>query len=208
MVIIVLQGCQCPQIMPDTQQNSTYSDSENSLQWYVMRVTYQRELIASRRLTELGVENFVPTRLFRSRGMGATSAVRIQRKALVHNYIFIRSDKATIDAIKSFELPYLRYVMHTVNNLRQPMVVPPEQMRSFILVTGTEDERLKLLDCSQADLRLGSKVRVVGGIFAGAEGVLVKVAGVRDRRVVVAIEGVAAVAMPKIEKELLEPIEI
>jgi transcription antitermination factor NusG len=87
------------------------------------------------------------------------------------------------------------------------MTVPEPQMRSFILVTGTEDERLLFLDPQSVDLKLGNRVRVIGGLFEGAEGVLVKVAGARDRRVVVKIDGVAAVATPKIERELLKIIE-
>ena len=178
---------------------------EQSAQWYVLRVTYQREMIAKRRLDELSTESFVPTKLVRVTLQNGRKS--LQRRALVHNYIFIHATRATIDQIKSFELPYLRYVMHTVNGVRQAMVVPEQQMRSFMLVTGTEDERLMLLDAQSEQLTSGTRVRVTGGIFAGAEGLLVKVAGARERRVVVRIEGIAAVATPRIERELLEKIE-
>jgi transcription antitermination factor NusG len=178
---------------------------EQRVEWYVLRVTYQREMIAKRRLDELSIESFVPTKVVRVTLQNGRRA--LQRRALVHNYIFIRSDRATIDQIKSFELPYLRYVMHTVNGVRQAMVVPEQQMRSFMLVTGTEDERLMLLDSTTTPLSSGTRVRVTGGVFAGAEGLLVKVAGARERRVVVRIEGIAAVATPRIERELLEKIE-
>ena len=180
------------------------SGTQNLTEWYALRVTYQRELIAKRRLDELGVESFVPTRLVRTDVGGVK---RLQRKALVHNYIFVHSDKVTIDNLKRFELPYLRYVMHSVAGVSTIMTVPEPQMRSFILVTGTEDERLLFLDPQGVDLKLGNRVRVIGGLFEGAEGVLVKVAGARDRRVVVKIDGVAAVATPKIERELLKIIE-
>ena len=178
---------------------------EQSAQWYVLRVTYQREMIAKRRLDELSTESFVPTKLVRVTLQNGRKS--LQRRALVHNYIFIHATRATIDQIKSFELPYLRYVMHTVNGVRQAMVVPEAQMRSFMLVTGTEDERLMLLDAQSEQLTSGTRVRVTGGVFAGAEGLLVKVAGARESRVVVRIEGIAAVATPRIERELLEKIE-
>lgn len=177
---------------------------DEEVKWYVLRVTYQRELIAKRRLDELHIESFVPTRQVRSKL--SSGRISLQRRALVHNYIFVHSDRATIDRIKQFELPYLRYVMHVKDNERQIMVVPQVQMHSFMLVTGTEDERLLLLQPDSVDIKLGTRVRVKGGLFAGAEGVLVKVAGVRDRRVVVRIAGIAAVATPKIEPELLEII--
>ena len=105
--------------------------SSNQTEWYVLRVTYQRELIAKRRLDELGVESFVPTKVVRAKLVNGRRV--LQRRALVHNYIFVRSDRQKIDHIKQFELPYLRYVMHTKNGVRQAMVVPEVQMRSFIL---------------------------------------------------------------------------
>ena len=185
-------------------KNMTQTAGEN-VAWYVLRVTYQRELIAKKRLDELKIESFVPTRQVKSKL--CNGRVTMQRRALVHNYIFIHSDRATIDDIKQFELPYLRYVMHNKDNVRQMMTVPEEQIHNFMLITGTEDERLMLLQPESVDIALGTRVRITGGLFAGAEGVLIKVAGVRDRRVVVKIDGVAAVATPKIEKELLEIIE-
>ena len=185
-------------------KNMTQTAGEN-VAWYVLRVTYQRELIAKKRLDELKIESFVPTRQVKSKL--CNGRVVMQRRALVHNYIFIHSDRATIDDVKQFELPYLRYVMHNKDNVRQMMTVPEEQIHNFMLITGTEDERLMLLQPESVDIALGTRVRITGGLFAGAEGVLIKVAGARDRRVVVKIDGVAAVATPKIEKELLEIIE-
>lgn len=192
-----------PKIYPFV--NKTMEISSNQTEWYVLRVTYQRELIAKRRLDELGVESFVPTKVVRAKLVNGRRV--LQRRALVHNYIFVRSDRQKIDHIKQFELPYLRYVMHTKNGVRQAMVVPEVQMRSFMLVTGTEDERLMLLEPESVELAVGMRVRVIGGVFAGAEGLLMKVAGARERRVVVKIEGIAAVATPRIEKELIEIIE-
>lgn len=185
-------------------KNMTQAAGEN-VAWYVLRVTYQRELIAKKRLDELHIESFVPTRQVKCKL--SNGRVSMQRKALVHNYIFIRADRATIDGVKQFELPFLRYVMHNKDNVRQMMTVPEEQMHNFMLITGTEDERLMLLQPESVDIALGTRVRVTGGLFAGAKGVLIKVAGARDRRVVVKIDGVAAIATPKIEKELLEIIE-
>ena len=193
-----------PRLCPDVEKEQLQQVSD-TVQWYVLRVTYQRELIAARRLTELGVENFVPTKVVRTKLPNGRRV--LQRRALVHNYIFVRSNRQTIDSIKQFELPYLRYVMHTVNSVYQAMVVPSEQMRSFMLVVGTEDERLMLVEQTSVDLRSGIRVRVTGGVFAGSEGVLIKVPGARERRVVVRIEGVVAVDTPYIERELIEKIE-
>lgn len=194
-----------PDYTPPLVEKKQEKQTEITVQWYVLRVTYQREMIAARRLAELGIEHFVPTRVVRAKL--PNGRVSLQRRALVHNYIFVHSDRQTINHIKTFELAYLRYVMHTVDSVYQPMVVPESQMRSFMLVTGTEDERLMLVQEQSVELKAGTRVRVTGGIFAGAEGILTKVAGARERRVVVRIEGLVAVATPHIERELIETLD-
>ena len=173
-------------------------------QWFAMRVTYQRELIAKGFFDEVGVESFVPTRMERR---VVASRRKVCRCSLLHNYIFVHSTRERLDEIKQFSLPYLRYVMHTQNGERQVMVVPDDQMRNFITVAGSEEEHLRFLAPDTVDLAKGMRVRVTGGLFVGAEGVLMKVTGARERRVVVKIEGVAAVAAPVIDARLIEPIE-
>ena len=180
------------------------SVEQNVEQWYAMRVTYQRELIAKRFLTERNIESFVPVRQER-RLVGGRYCLK--PRALLHNYIFIHSTREEIDNLKQFHLPYLRYVMHTQNGERQIMVVPEEQMRSFVIVAGSDDERVMFLPSENAKLAKGERVRILAGPFAGVEGVLAKVAGVRDRRVVVKIEGVAAVTAPTLPAEFVERIE-
>ncbi len=174
-------------------------------QWYALRVTYQRELIASAALDKLGIENYVPSRTVKVKLSSGRNVYR--RRALVHNYIFVRSDRATIDRIKQTALPYLRYVMVTIDGTYQPMVVPDVQMQSFIRVTASEDEHVALLAEESVDLRCGQRVRVTGGPFQGIEGILTKIKGLFRRKVVVRIEGVAIVSAPTIDSRLIEPIE-
>lgn len=177
--------------------------AEEIQQWFAMRVTYQRELIARAFLSEWGIESFVPVRQTRRLVRGRYA---LKPQALLHNYIFIHSTRSIIDEIKQFHLPYLRYVMHVLDGERQVMVVPQEQMRSFIVVAGSDDERIEFLSPEEVDLSAGERVKVVAGNFQGAEGVLVKIAGSRARRVVVRIEGVAAVATPTLPAEFVERI--
>ena len=48
---------------------------------------------------------------------------------------------------------------------------------------------------------------LTGGDFEGQEGVFLKVKGARDRRVVIAIQGIIAVAMATIHPDLIEVIK-
>ena len=77
--------------------------SESVEQWYVLRVTYQRELIAKRFFDEKNIESFVPTRtVYRTNAAGRRCA---KAQAMLHNYIFVRSTRERIDEIiREYEL--------------------------------------------------------------------------------------------------------
>lgn len=171
-------------------------------EWFVLRVTYQRELQAKALLDKLDIDSFVPVHTVRRRN--AQGREYIARVPLLHNYIFVYADKATVKSIKTEHIPYMRYVMHIQNGENCMMTVPDEQMRNFIAIAGSDDQRIMLLPADTADLSKGTKVRITGGPFGGVEGVFMKVDGARDRRVVVKIEGVVAVATASIPLELIE----
>ena len=122
----------------------------------------------------------------------------------VHNLVFVCSSRARIDAIKEsvgLSSP-IRYIMD--RETRQPIIVPDIQMRSFMAVAGNCDQQLVYLEPSTVSFRKGERVRVTGGIFEGVEGEFIRVKN--DRRVVVSIRGVMAVATTFIHPSLIEPI--
>lgn len=113
---------------------------DTAAEWYVLRVTYQRELSTKEYLDKLNIENFVPVRVVRRRNSKGQFFRACE--VAVHNYIFIRSTREVIDELKTYKLPMLRYVMHPQNGENQIMIVPEEQMRNFIAVAGNEDEQV------------------------------------------------------------------
>lgn len=170
--------------------------------WYVLRVTYQREMAAKSVLDELHVENFLPMHKVRRRGRQGRFVWC--HEVAVHNYIFVHADRARIDALKHGRLPFLRYVMQTADGLRKPQVVPDSQMKSFIAVAGNTEERVLFLDPVEVDLAKGDKVRILGGPFEGVEGVFVRLKRQHEKRVVVRIEGIVAVATTTLPAALVE----
>lgn len=146
---------------------------DTDAKWYVLRVTYQRELSTKEYLDKLDIENFVPVRVVRRRdSKGRFSRVR---EAAVHNYIFVRSTREVIDDLKTFRLPILRYVMHQQNGENQIMTVPESQMRNFIAVAANIDEPVIFLSPEEVALSKGDKVRIKDGVFMGVEGTFMRV---------------------------------
>lgn len=177
---------------------------EGDAAWFVMRVTYQRELPTKTYLDKLNIENFVPFRTVRRRN--SKGQFFRTREAAVHNYIFVRSTKRIIDELKSFRLPILRYVMFPQDGENRIMTVPEDQMQHFIAVAGNLDERVLFLEPADVDLSKGDRVRITGGMFEGVEGVFMRVKNAREKRVVVKIDGVAAVATASIPSTLIEKL--
>ncbi len=165
-----------------------------------MRAIFHREMAAKRLLEEEAVEHFIPMRqqtlLIRGR--------RVRRLVpAIRNLIFVHAAPATVKRIKS-RAGYLQYIPDAATG--RMIVVPDDQMRRFIAVAGTCDDHLLWLRPEEVNWARGTRVRITGGPFCGQEGVFVKVKGARDRRVVIAVEGVVAVAMATIHPDLIEPV--
>ena len=167
--------------------------------WYAIRVTYHRELKVKEDLDARGITNFVPMQYRREERNG----VMVKRLVpSVHNLIFIHITPSDMKEYKmTTDLP-IRYIMD--RETRKPIIVPTSQMENFIKVAGTYDEKLIYLNPNPGDFAKGERVRIIGGAFAGAEGVFVRVKG--DRRVLINVEGLVAVATTFVHPSMIEKI--
>ncbi len=174
-------------------------------QWFVMRVTYQREVIAKQRLDALEVENYLPIRIERRRNShGRFCRVEVP---LIHNFLFVYSQREIIDDIKNYKLPYMRYATCVREGKREIMIVPERQMRSFIAVASGGDDKALFLEPSAVNLSAGDRVRIIDGPLAGVEGTFMRLNGGRGKRVVVKIDSVAAVATTELSPRMVEKIQ-
>lgn len=173
-----------------------------------MRVTYGRSLYVQNALRgdatakAAGTETFLPV----TERVDLVGARRVKRLVpAISNLIFVLATKAWMQQFKASTMLPVRYFMDAVTG--KPLTVPDQQMRQFIAIASHTDPAagVEFIDPSLSALQRGAMVRVTGGIFAGAEGRFVRLRG--DRRVVVSIPGVAAVATHFIHPSLVEVIE-
>lgn len=146
------------------------------------------------------IENFLP--------MKHRIVIRGERRIkelvpAIHNLIFINICKAELKEYKSTTTLPIRYIMN--RETHEPIVIPDAQMRNFITVAGNYDEQVIYLEPNISNFKKGDRVRITGGVFDGAEGYFMRIKG--DRRVVVCINGIAAVATAFIHPSLVERIE-
>jgi transcription antitermination factor NusG len=179
---------------------------KNAVAWYVLRVTYQREITASKALEELQIEHYVPTIRTRIRNDKGVS-IGWKTEPLVHNYIFIHDSYENILKIKQGKLDYLRFMMGKDESgmLSMPQYVPDKQMSDFMKVVRTMGS--KPVD-PNIDLKKGDHVRVLTGPFEGVEGIYIKMPNRHEKRVVIKILGVAAVATMALNASDVEKLEV
>lgn len=167
--------------------------------WYAIRVTYNRELKVKAELDERGITSFVPMQYRREEKNGVMVKHLVPS---VHNLIFINLTPTEMKEYRQTTAMPVRYIMD--REKRKPITVPDRQMENFIKVAGTYEEKLIYLNPEPGDFSQGERVRIIGGQFAGAEGIFVRIK--RDRRVLINIPGVVAVATTHVHLSMLEKI--
>ena len=174
--------------------------------WYVLRVTYQREMQAKKVMDEMEIVNFLPTQRVRRKTPQGKMVTVVQ--PAIHNYIFVHATKSEVDQLKLYKLSYLRYVMGMIDGRKAVMTVPEYQMKNFIAVAGNEEEQTEFLtDLSALNFSQGDHVRVLGGPFEGVEGIYMRTSNTRSKRVVIQIAGLMAVATTTLPLAMVEKID-
>lgn len=164
------------------------------VEWYAMRVTYQREMKVKVVLDDMGVECFLPMKTVLSERGGHR---HYETVPAVSNLIFLHSTRQRITELKNSyaELAPLRYMMtHPLDGTRpQPITVPEADMQNFIRVASHTDDSVMFLDMSDVQGKEGRRVLITQGEFAGVEGYVKRIK--QNKRVVVQLNDLAAVAI-------------
>ena len=166
--------------------------------WFAIRVTYGREIKLKKYLENKGVTCYIPMQYVHDIIKGK---IRKKIKPAINNLIFINCSIQEMNLLKQEIEPIIpiRYIMD--KSSRKPVVIPDKQMLNFISVSRMIDSEIIYLDPEIASLKKGDPVRIAGGIFKDIEGEFMRIRG--DRRVVVRIKGLIAVATTFIHPSLL-----
>ncbi len=171
--------------MPSTAENEQHS------QWYAMRATYHREMSVKSRLEADGFETYLPTTCQVKTLHGRKRRVV---KPAVSNLLFVKSEKQALQRFKA-GVPELQYITRPMDGRNVPIIVPERQMSDFIAVTSDKTADVSFLLPEDANISRGTRVRIHGGAFDSMEGVFTRISGKRNKRVVIEISGVVAVAL-------------
>ena len=179
--------------------NGCPEHSSEGVHWYVLRVSYSRELKIKAMLDQRGIRAFVPMMWKKTEESGKTKKKLVPA---VNNLCFVNWTKEGIDRfIQEFgdKSPVYYYWDRTAG---RPMTVPEKSMEDFIKVSSSMDEDLIYLTEISEKLREGQVVKVRNGSFAGIEGRIVRIR--KSRRLMVELPGMLAVASTYLRPEDVE----
>lgn len=100
---------------------------------------------------------------------------------------------------------FLQFVMWEKSTGQEYIVVPDEQMDSFIKIASQYEETTVYYKPEEIDVRKGTRVCIHGGKLDGVKGMFMRVKGKRNRRVVVMLEGIMGISA-EVHPDLIEVI--
>ena len=154
------------------------------LHWYALKVFFNRTRRFEDLLAPMVSEMFVPRRV-------------------VTSLMFVRTTATGIEKIRQRWYEWL--MVYVARPDRTPYVISDHDMEVFRLVTDLPSKGFSLVDPDVLKFNPGEKVRVTGGVFKGAEGYIRRIKG--NKRLVVTIQGVVAVATAYIPSCYLEKLD-
>ncbi len=171
---------------------------EGEKRWYAARCT--RPARAVKLLEERGLKTYVPMATVRMED--GSRRVR----PLIHRLLFLFTDVDSITAIEResrsevSEMPLMWIYRYTRGGDIQP--IGEEEFRLFKLITSGDEDKCEIYH--KRGFKVGDRLRVKGGTFAGYEGYARRIQ--RNKHIVVEIEGICAIALPFIHPDLLEVV--
>jgi transcription antitermination factor NusG len=200
------------------------ADSDSSeVKWFAMRVFNNRILRIKEELEQKGARTYMAMKTVQTSGPGTTAKAGTGTTAqptpkpttkkiqLAPSLLFVRT---TSEALQDFKQAHFTELMiYRRADSTDPAPIPEEEMRMFILVTSATDgrdvdlisEQIMGPDTKAFNFKPGEKVRVTEGPFKGAEGIIKRIK--KDRKLLVAIQGVVVVAISNVPARFLERID-
>lgn len=154
----------------------------NEILWYAMSSPFRREMKAKALLDAHHIENFIPMKKMQEIRDGE---IVTREEPVVHD-----SYNGIMKMKKGLEI--LQFILNPLS----PIVVPQRQMDDFIRFYESVDydEPEFLTPQTMGQLRKNARVVIGDGPLAGISGYYQRVKGAKDKRFIVLIEGLIAMA--------------
>lgn len=190
-----------------TEGVSVESTPKKGYEWFVLRATYGREILACNIIRKNGGSAYVALHRTIKEINGHRRKVV---EPLVHQFVFVYATPAQAETLvkDTPELAFLTYYYNHFaigsNGYNPPLTVPFHQMENFIRVTSVDDEHVQSINPDLIKYKTGDMVRVNSGKFEGVVGRVARIN--RQNRVVVELSGICLIATAYIPSYALQPV--
>lgn len=174
---------------------------EQETHWYAFKVFYNKVFEINREFSHHKIETYFP--VVKSYKLSGESKKLVVKPA-ISSLIFVHCTESEVMEQQQQLSGKVMLYTHLRDGSRVPSPIDEEEMRIFMLVTSVEDERLQYLDVGSINYKEGEKVKVLDGPYKDCVGYIKRIKG--NRRLLVAVEGLALVATSYIPSEFLEKI--
>lgn len=173
-----------------------------TLHWFALKVFYNKVFDVEARLQQYLVETYVPCETVLVEHKGVKKKIR---KPAIASLLFFRStERHALELQRLFDGRAMLYT--TMRDQKHcPAIISEQEMNVFMLVSSSGQQGLDYLGDDKVEYHTGEHVRVIDGPFKGAEGYIRRIKG--DRRLVVSVQGVCAVATSYIPRCFLQKVE-
>lgn len=176
---------------------------EETVCWYVLRVSYHQELKANEWLQDKNVETYLPLHYEERESNGRRKRVKVP---LLPNLIFVHLSFRDLEVLmKSQDGNLLTYYYDHFQALpdgkNPPLTVPDKQMDNFIRLTSIDNDHILFVPREKCHFKNGDIVIVTGGLFLGIKGRIARVN--HQQRVVVEVEGVGCLTTAYVSSRLI-----
>ena len=181
--------------------------SESEIFWYVLFASNGKAVKISDYLKITNIEHFFPVS-YKEKRIRNSQLTRYVLQPLIGNLVFVKSSKEFLEP----HLQEIKLRLGITTDLyyrdfgsRKLIVVPETQMQNFIRVAGCTKGRITYLSNEELNLEKGTKIRIIGGVFEGVEGIFMKIKG--NSQVVVTLPNLFSVATAFIPTRFILPLE-
>lgn len=177
------------------------ANESNQSFWYALKVFYSKAPLVQEDFRKMGHDTYLPVMIEEKFSAGE---LRYVEKPLVASLLFVRCPESCLLEYKRTHDTHMLYYADL--GTHKPGRIPDREMEIFRIATSIArtDPDAMYLGSDTARLCTGDRVRVTEGIYKGAEGYVKRIR--HARKVLVAVQGVAVVALSNIHPQYLERI--
>ena len=113
---------------------------------------------------------------------------------LIPSLVFVRGKKSDVQRFKRVH-QYLQYMVikEKGKDVSSPLIVPDRQMHDFMKVANRQEADVRWHAPGEIALAKGSRVRIIGGLCDGVEGILLRDKSLKNERLYITLPGVLGI---------------